>query len=195
MTDRDTSRRFEPTPATIAGSAVAALLMVACATTAPPAQEPTAVEPQTHEIVQVAEVDAPVDVVWDSWTTASGLQTFFAPAAEIEATVPGTFAVRRAEGDAVALLAGAVVGLEPESSMTLEPGPSSEVAVRFTSLADGRTRVTIVQRSEGPPGAQDPGAAMPPDAWAATFGRMERRFAEGPIDWSAEARPVVSAAR
>ncbi len=173
----------------------AAASLLGCASTAPAQEATKDAAPQTHEIVQSADADAPLDVVWDSWTTASGLQTFFAPEAEIEASVPGRFALRPAAGDGAPILAGSVVGLEPQASMILEPSASTRVAVRFVQLEDGRTRVTVVQASQGPPSAQEPGVALAEAAWSATLSRMARRFAEGPIDWSQEQAPVVSASR
>jgi uncharacterized protein YndB with AHSA1/START domain len=36
-------------------------------------------------------IDAPVDQVWDAWTTRAGIVGFFAPDAEIDARVDGAF--------------------------------------------------------------------------------------------------------
>jgi uncharacterized protein YndB with AHSA1/START domain len=38
-------------------------------------------------------VEAPVDDVWDAWTTAAGIRSFFAPAATVELRVDGPYEI------------------------------------------------------------------------------------------------------
>ena len=39
----------------------------------------------------MAEFDAPIEAVWQSWTSKAGIEAFFAPEAEIDPRVGGAF--------------------------------------------------------------------------------------------------------
>lgn len=46
---------------------------------------------QERAIVKEVVVAAPIDAVWTAWTTRVGIESFFAPEAEVDARVGGAF--------------------------------------------------------------------------------------------------------
>jgi uncharacterized protein YndB with AHSA1/START domain len=65
------------------------------------------------------EVNAPIEKVWDAWTTPDGIKTFFAPDCKVDLRVDGTYEIyffpeakpgeRGSEGEGMRIL-----GLEPK---------------------------------------------------------------------------------
>ena len=48
---------------------------------------------QERYIDKEVRVKAPVDAVWQAWTTTEGVKSFFAPDARVEARVDGPFEI------------------------------------------------------------------------------------------------------
>src|SRR5262245_44648229 len=48
---------------------------------------------QERYVDKEARVKAPVDAVWQAWTTTEGIKTFFAPDGKVEARVDGPFEI------------------------------------------------------------------------------------------------------
>jgi uncharacterized protein YndB with AHSA1/START domain len=166
----------------------------------------TTTEPlQTHrgevvmerKIVKTATVTASLDDVWDVWTTKAGLQSFFAPRAEIEMWPNRPFEIhffpenppgqRGAEGLCV-------LSFLPKKMLSFEwnaPPHFPEVrahgnwvVVEFEGRGD-RVKVTLHhlgwKDSEQWTGTYD----YFQSAWDVVIGRFKQRMSDGPIDWDA----------
>jgi uncharacterized protein YndB with AHSA1/START domain len=142
-------------------------------------------------------VKAPVEEVWKAWTTTEGIKTFFAPDAHVEARPDGPFEIyinpyaepgmRGADG--MRFLA-----LQPPNmlSYTWNAPPSlpearkqrTLVIVRLTPADGGETRVTMTHVGWGDGGEWDKAYNYFDKAWDRVLGNLQKRFAEGPVDWS-----------
>jgi uncharacterized protein YndB with AHSA1/START domain len=58
------------------------------------------------------------------------------------------------------------------------------VIVRFEPAADNQTRVSLTHLGWGDGGEWDKAYAYFDHAWGNVLGNLQKRFAEGPIDWS-----------
>lgn len=143
-------------------------------------------------------VPAPRERVWEAWTTQDGVKTWFAPLADVEPRPGGAYEIyfldaplgsRGSEGCVV-------LSTEPferfSFSWNFPPHMPSirnartRVDVRFAPTAAGGTRVTVRQTGWRSGEDWDQGYAYFDRAWGVVLDRLRRRFAEGPIDWSAE---------
>ena len=149
------------------------------------------------EIRKTVIVDASPRQVWDAWTTVDGVKTFFAPGAVIDLRVGGEYSIlfrpekppgeRGADGMRI-------LEIDPFERIAVEwnaPPAYPEVRAARTRLTvtiepagDGRTRVGIVHDrwQEGEQWRQAHDYFV--SAWDVVLGRLQIRFAEGPIDWS-----------
>jgi uncharacterized protein YndB with AHSA1/START domain len=142
------------------------------------------------------DVSAPVDAVWAAWTTREGITSFFAPDARIEAKVGGTFQIYFDPG-APAGAKGAddmrFLALQPKRMLSFDwnapphlPEARQQrtfVVVRLTPIDDKSTRVTLHHTGWGDGGEWDKAYAYFDRAWGFVLGSLEKRFAQGPMDW------------
>ncbi|HQR20236.1 MAG TPA: SRPBCC domain-containing protein [Burkholderiaceae bacterium] len=142
-------------------------------------------------------VDATVDQVWDSWTTREGIVAFFAPDAKIEPRVGGAFAVYFDP-----LAAPGLKGADDMTYMALQPkkmlsfdwnapphlaevrGQHTFVTVRIEPVSDKQTRVSIHHTGWGDGGQWDKAYDYFDRAWGNILGNLQKRWKDGPIDWS-----------
>jgi uncharacterized protein YndB with AHSA1/START domain len=150
-------------------------------------------------------VDAPVDQVWQAWTTEAGVRSFFAPACEVELRVDGSYEIlfnpdapvgeRGAEGMRI-------LAFQPEKMLAFTwnapphlpqvRGQLTHVLIRFEPLTEGRTRVTLTHSGWGEGGQWDQAFAYFERAWGGVvLPRLRHRFSVGSIDWNAP--PELSA--
>ena len=146
-------------------------------------------EPYIHaEVV----VNAPVDAVWNAWTTEEGIKSFFAPAAHIEPKVGGAYEIffdpskpagkRGADGMRILLF-------EPKSALAFtwnapekfgpQRGQLTHVIVRLYPLEDGKsTRVTLTHSGFGTGPEWDKVRGYFQEAWTGyVLARLQQRFA------------------
>lgn len=142
-------------------------------------------------------VKAPVAEVWNAWTTTEGIKTFFAPDANVEARPGGPFEIY-INPYAPAGMKGAddmkVLAVQPERmlSYTWNAPPSlpearkqrTVVILRFAPVSESETRVTLTHVGWGDGGEWDKAYAYFDHAWPMVLGNLQKRFAEGPVDWS-----------
>jgi len=142
-------------------------------------------------------VKAPVADVWNAWTTTEGIRTFFAPDGRIDARPGGDFEVWF-NPDAEPGMKGAdgmkVLAVQPRRmlSYTWNAPPSlpearqqrTAVIVRFAEAGPGETRVVLTHVGWGDGGEWDKAYAYFDRAWGVVLGNLQKRFAEGPVDWS-----------
>jgi uncharacterized protein YndB with AHSA1/START domain len=157
-----------------------------------------------REIRKEARVPAAVPEVWAAWTTAEGAMTFFAPRARIEARPGGRYELLF-NLDAPPGSQGSegvkVLECRPESRLVFEWNAPPE----FPTIRGQLTRVvvelqpagehgTLVRLAHGgwQEGAEwDQVYAYFVAAWHIVLGRLQYRFAKGPIDWSNPYRPPL----
>jgi uncharacterized protein YndB with AHSA1/START domain len=143
------------------------------------------------------EVPASLDAVWAAWTTSEGIQTFFAPEAQVEAKVGGAFHIHIDPG-APAGSKGAddtrFLAVQPKKMISFEwnaPPSLPEarqqrtfVVVRFEVVGDNTTRVTLHHTGWGEGGEWDKAYAYFDRAWGGVLGNLKERFEKGPRDWA-----------
>ena len=142
-------------------------------------------------------VKAPLPAVWDAWTTTEGIKTFFAPDAHVEARPDGPFEIYinpYAEPGMKGADGMRFLAVQPMTmlSYTWNAPPSlpearkqrTVVILRFSSDSQTQTRVTMTHVGWGDGGEWDKAYLYFDKAWDRVLGNLQRRFAEGPVDWS-----------
>ncbi|HEY5799560.1 MAG TPA: SRPBCC domain-containing protein [Burkholderiaceae bacterium] len=149
-------------------------------------------------IEQDVVVAAPLQAVWQAWTTKAGLESFFAPEAHI-APVPdgqldlffnpyGTPGTKGADGMRVlAVQDQRLLSFSWNAPPHLPDARKQRTVVilRFTRVSDSSTRVALTQTGWGDGGQWDDAYAYFSKAWPTVFGNLQKRFVNGPIDWTA----------
>jgi len=142
-------------------------------------------------------VHAPVEQVWQAWTTREGIVSFMAPEAEIEPRVGGAFHIHFDP-----LAAAGSKGADDMRFLALQPprmlsfdwnappslpearGQHTFVVLRFAPVDAGSTRVTLHHVGWGDGGEWDKAYLYFDRAWGLVLGNLQKRFDQGPIDWT-----------
>ncbi len=147
-------------------------------------------------ITYTIEVPASIDEAWSLWSTKDGLQTFFAPYAEIEPETLGAFEIwffpdeepgqRGAEGMRV-------LAFEPNDRLVFTwnapphlPHARAQMAaveVTFDEVAEGTTRVTLTHSLFGRHNEWHMTRVYFEGAWAVVMNRFAYAADVGPVDW------------
>jgi uncharacterized protein YndB with AHSA1/START domain len=142
-------------------------------------------------------VAAPVQKVWQAWTTTDGIKTFFAPEAHVELRVDGPFEIfinpyappgqKGADGMRI-------IGFQQERmlSFTWNAPPDlpearkqrTVVIVRFEPMAEKQTRVTLHHVGWGEGGEWDKAFEYFSGAWPHVLQNLQNSFTQGPKDWT-----------
>ena len=143
-------------------------------------------------------VAAPVAAVWQSWTTKAGIESFFAPEAEIDARVDGAFHIHMDPLGAPGMKGADTMrylALQPMKMLSFDwnaPPHLAEVrqqrtfvVVRLAEVDGQSTRVTLHHTGWGEGGEWDKAYAYFDRAWGNVLGNLKKRHESGPIDWSA----------
>ena len=142
-------------------------------------------------------VAAPIESVWQAWTTRAGIRTFFAPDAEIDARVGGAFHIH-INPYAEPGLKGAddmrYMALQPPTMLSFDwnaPPSLPEVraqrtfvVVRLAPVDAKSTRVTLHHTGWGTGGQWDDSYAYFDRAWTTVLGNLKKSFDSGPVDWT-----------
>lgn len=169
---------------------VAVLISWALACTATVAQE--------RAIDKEVVVPAPIEAVWQAWTTQAGIESFFAPEAEIDARVGGAFHIHidpYGQPGAKGADEMRYMALQKPTMVTFDwnaPPSLPEirqqrtfVVVRLADLDGKATRVRLHHTGWGDGGQWDQTYAYFDRAWGKVLGNLQKRFETGrPIDWS-----------
>ena len=148
-------------------------------------------------IQKQAVVQAPVDAVWQAWTTTEGVKSFFAPDARVEARVDGPFEIYF-DPDGKPGLKGAddmrFLALQERKMISFTwnapphlpeaRGQRTYVTVRMKPAAEGGTLVTLHHGGWGEGGQWDQAYAYFDGAWGRVLENLQKRFVEGPRDWA-----------
>jgi uncharacterized protein YndB with AHSA1/START domain len=142
-------------------------------------------------------VAAPVAAVWQSWTTKTGIESFFAPEAEIDARVDGAFHIHMDPLGAPGMKGADTMrylALQPMKMLSFDwnaPPHLAEarkqrtfVVVRLFDVDGKSTRVTLHHTGWGEGGEWDQAYAYFDKAWGAVLGNLKKRHESGPVDWS-----------
>ena len=152
---------------------------------------------EERRVVKEVVVKAPPEAVWKAWSTSEGVATFFAPEARVEARPDGPFEVYM-NPYAQPGMKGAdqmrVLGVQENRMITFSwnapphlPEARSQrtfVTVRLQPEGSSETRVRLTHVGWGEGGEWDKAHAYFDRAWGAVLANLQKRFAEGPIDWT-----------
>jgi uncharacterized protein YndB with AHSA1/START domain len=142
-------------------------------------------------------VDAPLDEVWDAWTTKEGLESFFASQCNIDLRVGGVFEIlfnpNAPEGERGAEDTE-IMAFQPRKMLafTWNAPPSipeirrhrTHVVIRLSERPSGRTKVTLFHDGWGEGERWDKAFEYFVGAWnQIVLPRLCHRFEHGPVDW------------
>ena len=160
-------------------------------------------------------VAAPIEKVWQAWTTPAGIQSFFAPEAEVDPRVGGAFHIHMDplaepgmkgadEMRFMALQRPSMLSFDWNAPPSLPEARAQRtfVVVRLAAIDPGSTRVTLHHTGWGAGGEWDKTYAYFDRAWPVVLGKLKTSFETGPFDWTewmaqlkkAHAAPVARAA-
>ncbi|MGZ8259817.1 MAG: SRPBCC family protein [Caldimonas sp.] len=142
-------------------------------------------------------VAAPIEAVWQAWTTRAGVRSFFAPDAEVDARPGGAFHIH-INPFAAPGLKGAddmrFMALQRPTMLSFDwnaPPSLPEVraqrtfvVVRLAPLAATSTRVTLHHSGWGEGGQWEQTYAYFDRAWGNVLASLKTSFEKGPIDWT-----------
>ena len=143
-------------------------------------------------------IAASLDDAWSAWTTREGIVSFFAPDAKIDARVGGAFQIYM-DPAAPPGMKGAddmrYLAIQPKKMISFDwnappslPEARAQrtlVIVRFASLSENSTRVTLHHTGWGDGGEWDKSYAYLDHAWGYVLGNLKKRYELGPQDWTA----------
>ena len=142
-------------------------------------------------------VEANLDEVWEAWTTAEGIKTFFAPDCNVDLRVGGPYEIffdlsaepGQKGGEGVQILA-----LQPKVMLafTWNAPPQmpnvrnqfTHVVLRFRKLAEKKTAVSLTHDGWGEGEEWDDAFTYFTRAWNdIVLPRFKYRFSVGKVDW------------
>ena len=142
-------------------------------------------------------VAAPIDSVWQAWTSKAGIESFFAPEAEIDARVGGAFHVHmdplappgsKGADDMrfMALQRPTMLSFDWNAPPSLPEARAQRtfVVVRLADVDGKSTRVTLHHTGWGTGGECDKSFAYFDRAWGYVLGNLKKRYDVGPQDWT-----------
>jgi uncharacterized protein YndB with AHSA1/START domain len=152
---------------------------------------------QEKALRKTVTVKAPLAEVWNSWTTAEGIKSFFAPDAKVEARPDGPFEVYfdpyAEPGNRGAYNMRVLAVDEPKMlSFTWNAPPSlpearkqrTYVTLRFKPVSEKETELTLYHGGWGEGGEWDKAYAYFDRAWSGVLANLQKRFESGPTDWT-----------
>jgi len=142
-------------------------------------------------------VPAPINAVWQSWTTKAGIESFFAPEAEVDAKVGGAFHIHinpfgepgmKGADDMrfMALQAPTMLSFDWNAPPSLPEIRKQRtfVVVRLADVDGKSTRVSLHHTGWGTGGEWDKTFAYFDRAWGNVLASLKKRHETGPIDWT-----------
>jgi uncharacterized protein YndB with AHSA1/START domain len=142
-------------------------------------------------------VDAPIESVWQAWTTIEGIKSFFAPDCKLELWPTGAYEMYFNLGAPEGLRGGegcTILAIEERKmlSFTWNAPPEfpkireqwTHVCLRFAPLGADRTKVTFIQDGWGSNPEWIEVYQYFENAWGQiVLPRLQARFKNGPIQW------------
>jgi len=152
---------------------------------------------QERAIDKEVVVAAPIESVWQAWTSKAGIESFFAPEAQVDARVGGDFHIH-IDPLAEPGMKGAddmrFMALQKPTLLSFDwnaPPRLAEirrqrtfVVVRLADVDGKSTRVRLHHTGWGDGGEWDQTYTYFDRAWGNVLGNLKKRFETGPIDWT-----------
>ena len=142
-------------------------------------------------------VAAPIEAVWQTWTSKAGIESFFAPEAEIEPRVGGAFHIHmdplappgsKGADDMrfMALQRPTMLSFDWNAPPSLPEARAQRtfVVVRLADVDGKSTRVSLHHTGWGVGGEWDRTYAYFDRAWGYVLGNLKKRYDVGPQDWT-----------
>lgn len=147
-------------------------------------------------------VTADIKDVWDAWTTADGIKSFFAPDCKIELQPDGMYEIyfdleapegeRGGEGVRVMAIQHLKMFSFTWNAPTSLPevrGQRTHVVIRFLPVVEG-IKVSLYHDGWGTGGQWEQAFEYFQKAWTViVLPRLKYRFDHGPIDWDSPPNP------
>ena len=142
-------------------------------------------------------VAAPIETVWQTWTSKAGIESFFAPEAEVDPRVGGAFHIHmdplappgsKGADDMrfMALQRPTMLSFDWNAPPSLPEARAQRtfVIVRLADVDGRSTRVTLHHTGWGTGGEWDKTYAYFDRAWGYVLGNLKKRSDVGPQDWT-----------
>ncbi len=152
---------------------------------------------QERALAKEVVVAAPLETVWDTWTTKAGIESFFAPEAVVDARPGGAFHIHidplakpgsKGADDMrfLALQKPKMLSFDWNAPPHLPEARAqrSFVVVRLHDVDGKSTRVSLHHTGWGDGGQWDAAYTYFDRAWPAVLGNLKKRFDTGPVDWA-----------
>ena len=152
--------------------------------------------PEERRVVKEVVVKATPEAVFKAWSTSDGVASFFAPEANIQARPDGLFEVYM-NPYAQPGMKGAdnmrVLGVQENRMITFSWNapphlPEARAQRTFVTVRmqpeGAETRVRLTHTGWGDGGEWDKAYAYFDRAWGNVLANLQKRFADGPIDWT-----------
>ncbi len=140
---------------------------------------------------KVGVIAAPVEAVWNAWTTAEGIKSFFAPDAKVELRVDGPFEIYFNPYGAPGLKGAddmRFLAFQDRKMISFTwnapphlpevRGQRTYVTVRFKPSGDKETEVSIHHGGWGDGGQWDQSYAYFDKAWGSVLANLQKRFVD-----------------
>ncbi|NIM10881.1 MAG: SRPBCC domain-containing protein [Candidatus Aminicenantes bacterium] len=141
-------------------------------------------------------VPAPVDKVWEAWTTTEGVTTFFAPKASVELAVFGDFEMyfdpkqpkgqQGSEGCKIlSFITGEMFSFTWNAPLSMPTVRQARtwVVLHFYPHESNHTRITLTHVGWKMGEEWQKALQYFNKTWEVVLGRLQYRFQKGPIDW------------
>jgi uncharacterized protein YndB with AHSA1/START domain len=152
---------------------------------------------QERAIDKEVVVAAPIESVWATWTSKAGIESFFAPEAEVDARVGGAFHIHidplaqpgmKGADDMrfLALQQPTMLSFDWNAPPQLPQARAQRtfVVVRLADVDGKSTRVRLHHTGWGDGGEWDRAYAYFDRAWGNVLASLKKRFDTGPVDWT-----------
>ena len=152
--------------------------------------------PEERRIVKEVVVKAPPEAVFKAWSTSEGIATFFAPEANVQARPDGAFEIYMNPyaqpglkgADHMRVLAvqeNRMISFTWNAPPHLPQARAQRTFVTVRMQPEGPdTRVRLTHAGWGDGGEWDQAYAYFDRAWGNVMANLQKRFVEGPRDWT-----------
>ncbi len=143
-------------------------------------------------------VNAPLQAVWQAWSTNEGVRSFMAPKANIDLRIGGAYEIFFNPADdrmstkgmkVLAYIPGEMLAFEwclPKDEFPQFKDSRGWVVVQLSPIGASQTRVRVTHLGWGQGAEWDRAYAHMERGWTELTQRLAARFEKGPMDWQAQ---------